>query len=297
MPITVSNTTKSFRALVGIGGGAFLALAPGMVAAQTSDRFATRPYSAPTQVSTPSSVSAETVPPLPTLTPEPEAAPELPAWNPASMADVVAPPMVASRSEVIAPRPETNLPRSRARPYQRGAFRRIFQDTRSTLGYDVPEAMADALPWVDRDRKQEPFEAVLARVADDLSRASESDPEWARGSAHEIRNLAKRLDRLSEPPPRPEMVNGLEEQSSVIEAGQTDGRPFRPRPIWPGTSGRPEAQVRPITVTTLTGVQEGPRALGVVAQYTPSAEDQAETQPTRSPQPRQRGQRPRTTRR
>lgn len=297
MAITVSNAAKSLVTLIGIGGGALLVLAPNVVTAQASERFATRPYSSPPQVPIPSPISVESVPPLPTLTPQPEVSPQQPAWNPASMDDVVAPPAVASGREVLAPRSEVDLPRSRARPYQRGAFRRIFQDTRSTLGYDMPEALADALPWVDRDRKQEPFETVLARVADDLSRASQSDPEWARGSGREIRNLAKRLDRLSEPPPLPVPTSDPTSQPADFETGQPDARPFRPRPIWPGASGRPEAQVRPVTVTTQSGFQEGPRALGVAAQYVPSTDDDADAPTPRSPAPRQRGQRSRATQR
>jgi hypothetical protein len=297
MAITVSNAAKSLVTLVGIGSGALLTFAPNVAAAQASERFATRPYSAPPQTATPMPVSVESAPPLPTLTPEPELTPEPPTWNPASMDDVVAPPVVASGREIAAPRREVDLPRSRARPYQRGAFRRIFQDTRSTLGYDVPEALADALPWVDRDRKQEPFETVLARVADDLSRASQSDPEWARGQGREIRNLAKRLDRLSEPPPMPALTNDPAGQPTDFQVGQRDARPFRPRPIWPGASGRLEAQVRPVTVTTQSGVQEGPRALGVAARYVPSTDDEVDAPPTRIPAPRQRGQRSRTTRR
>jgi hypothetical protein len=154
-------------------------------------------------------------------------------------------------------------------------MRRIFQDTRTSITYDMPEALADSLPWVDRDRKAEPFERVLARVADELTRAAQSDPEWALSAQREIRVLSKRLDQLPEPPPVQ-----LVSQNDVGETNPSgivglETRPFRPRPIWPGATGRPEAQVRPVTIITDTGHQTGPRTSGVEATYVPSGEDAA----------------------
>jgi hypothetical protein len=214
-----------------------------------------------------------------------------PVWNPASREDVVAPPMVASGPEIpaVIALPGRGVPRVRAQrpgqPYQRSAMQRIFQDTRTSITYDMPEALADSLPWVDRDRKAEPFERVLARVADDLTRAAQSDPEWALGAKREIRDLSKRLDRLPEPPPL-QLVSqddGGETNPSGIVGLET--RPFRPRPIWPGASGRPEAQIRPVTIITDTGNQTGPRTSGLEATYVPSGEDAtpATTTPRRSP--------------
>jgi hypothetical protein len=222
-----------------------------------------------------------------------------PAWNPASLEDVVAPPMVASGPVERAGRdPEPQRLDRPGQPYHRRAMRRIFQDTKTSLTYDMPEALADALPWVDRDRKNEPFESVLARVADDLNRAAQSDPEWALGAQRQIRALSKQLDRFPEPPP----LQPLDPQ--LVDVGTTSGivdinnRPFRPRPIWPGASGRPEAQVRPATIVTETGIQPGPASGGVRAAYVPSAEDAPPAdEARRPPSPRQRARHAPPTRR
>jgi hypothetical protein len=214
--------------------------------------------------------------------------PSAPRWNPASLEAVVAPAVVASGPLVmlrpVTQQPDPRTPNATGQRYHRRAVRRIFEDTRTSLTYDMPEALADALPWVDRDRKNEPFEDVLDRVANDLSRAAQSDPEWAWGAQREIRALSKKLDRFPEPPPlqRGDDVTLLAQaQGQSGQSGQASlqDRPFRPRPIWPGASGRPEAQVRPATVVTQTGIQEGPPATGVSAAFVPSAEDGA-PQPT-----------------
>jgi hypothetical protein len=192
------------------------------------------------------------------------------AWNPASLEAVVAPPVVGGQNDQpLVRRDGTTVPTSNRQLYYRSPIKRILQDTRTSIVHDMPEALADALPWVDRDRKNEPFEAVLARVADDLHRASLHDPEWALGAQSEIRELSKKLDRFPTPPPVQ-----VQATTSILEtqAGLT-GRPFRARPIWPGASGRPEAQVRPVTVVTETGLQQGPRVNGVVGTYVPSADD------------------------
>jgi hypothetical protein len=217
---------------------------------------------------------AQFAPPMPQIVP-----PQAPVWNPASLEEVVAPPMVASGPDILPQRLngtsaiDPRLPQATGQRYHRRAMRRIFQDTRTSLTYDLPEGLADALPWVDRDRKNEPFEDVLARVADDLNRAAQNDPEWALPAQREIRRLSKKLDRFPEPPPL--QTDALEASygQPQTEAVALNARPFRPRPIWPGASGRPEAQVRPATIVTLTGTQSGPQATGVTAAYVPSAED------------------------
>jgi hypothetical protein len=170
---------------------------------------------------------------------------------------------------------DPRMPQATGQRYHRRAMRRIFEDTRTSLTYDLPEGIADALPWVDRDRKNEPFDEVLARVADDLSRAAQSDPEWALPAQREIRQLSKKLDRFPAPPPLSEEDEGAAYGTPQTPEVALNGRPFRPRPIWPGASGRPEAQVRPATIVTLTGTQSGPQATGVTALYVPSTEDSA----------------------
>jgi hypothetical protein len=152
-------------------------------------------------------------------------------------------------------------------PY-RTPLRRITQDTGRAIMRDVPEGLANALPWVDKDRKNAPFNEVLGRVAEDLNRAAQMDPEWALPVQREVRALALQMDRLPAPPPL--------DPSQTITNGQSDNnapwsdRPFRPRPIWPGASGRPEAQVRPVSIVTHTGTQDGPQSSGVSAQNRPS---------------------------
>jgi hypothetical protein len=190
-------------------------------------------------------------------------------WNPASLEAVVAPPMVASGAEVISTPMNSAAGLQGARPY-RSPMRRILQDTKRSLTRDLPEAVADALPWVDRDAKNEPFNEVLGRVADDLHRAASADPEWALPAQREIRALSQRLDMLPSPP---SLAQGNGDSRPVSVAAGIDDRPFRARPIWPGASGRPETQVRPVTLVTATGQQAGPAATGVAARYVPAAED------------------------
>ena len=161
-------------------------------------------------------------------------------------------------------------PQPSFRPYRR-PLRRIWEDTRTGLTQDLPEAIADALPWVDRDAKNEPFDRVLDRVSDDLHRAVRADPAWALPAHREIRALSKRLDALSAPPPLQANTNAEVEESV---ADTLDDRPFRPRPIWPGASGRPEEQIRPATLTTIAQQQDGPRTAGIAGRYLgDSAED------------------------
>jgi hypothetical protein len=203
-------------------------------------------------------------------------------WDPMKTDPVVAPPVVADDPVTPMFRAHYATGTGSARPPQRRALRRILQDSGRALAYDVPEALADALPWVDRHHKNEPFDEVLDRVADELRRASEVDPAWALPAQREIRDLAKRLDFMPAPPPLGQQVNARPE---AIGTG-IDDRPFRPRPIWPGASGRPEAQLRPVTLVTETGQQAGPRATGVATRYVPAAEDDDGNPPAATPRRR-----------
>jgi hypothetical protein len=190
-------------------------------------------------------------------------------WNPANMDAVIAPPVVSTRAGGALSSPGDNVATSDARDH-RGPVRRILQDTRRGLTRDLPEAVADAMPWVDRDAKDEPFDQVLDRVSDELHRAALADPEWALPAQREIRALSRRLEMLPAPPPLSQVPD---ESRPVSVAAGRDDRPFRPRPIWPGASGRPEAQVRPVTLVTSSVEQAGPRAGGVAARYIAAPED------------------------
>lgn len=143
------------------------------------------------------------------------------------------------------------------RPNQRGPFKAIYEDTKTAIKRDVPQALADSLPWVDANRKQEPFENVLERVSDNLARANVTDPEWALPAQSEIRELAVKLDRLSNPP---QIASDFNYASPNSMPNNT--RAFRPRPVWPGAQASlNETQIRPATLTT-NGVDEfGGRAL------------------------------------
>jgi hypothetical protein len=207
-------------------------------------------------------------------------------WNPANLDDVMAPPVVAGMTAPVAPTLPRYAPVSHSAQPHRPAIKRILQDTGRSLVYDVPEAVADALPWVDRDAKNEPFDQVLERVSEDLNRAAVADPAWALPAQREIRALSKRLEMLPAPPPLTQ--NSGDSRPVAIIAGLED-RPFRARPIWPGTSGRPEAQVRPITIITASGQQDGPRATGVAARYVPAAEDDSGAPPVASAPKRRAG--------
>lgn len=285
----------------------------GLAFAQSSAAFATTVYQSPTQISPDSvipPVSANLQQPVRTTTPpyrgpapivmfrptppqakatalvQPEVAlpllktpqaqigPLNGRWDPANIDAVIAPPLVvgAVSNELVNPESQTHD----ARRYQRPPLRAIAQDTGTAIVRGLPEALADALPWVDRRRKDEPFDQVLARVADDLQRSSSGDPAWAFGAQREIRALARRLDSFSAPPPHQQDQT---DSVSANDIAQIDGRPFRPRPIWPGASGRPEAQVRPNTLVTPSFEQAGIDAVGVVGRYVSDYEE-PETMPT-----------------
>jgi hypothetical protein len=159
-----------------------------------------------------------------------------------------------------------------------GPFKRIWRDTKKSVVEDIPEALADALPWVDRGNKDEPIEQVLARVSADLSRASAKDPEWINPAESELRELSKRLSTLAEPP-----ESGLTGSAAGnVPEQDTANRPFRPRPIWPGASGRPEMQSRPTALVTGSTIQQGPEAVG---QRLPPPTDWVEDEEKAAPKP------------
>jgi hypothetical protein len=245
----------SFGAL---GQGASPALA------QSSGSFATVPM---TQVAAPAPTPVQ--PPLAIVTPiAGTKGPSLPVVmfraSPTQLqqvtqsgpAPVVPKPMQQAQAQAHIRAQVTPIAAHKAK--RRGPFRRIFEDTRTSVVRDVPEALADALPWVDKGQKAESFEGVLSRVASDLQAASARDPQWALGAQGNIRRLAKQLDTFPAPPPAP-----MTEPELAVQSAPT--RRFRPRPIWPGASGRPEAQVRPVTVITPTGYQHGTQTSGVTA--------------------------------
>jgi hypothetical protein len=181
----------------------------------------------------------------------------LPAEAPKPAAPMtLAPPPVAAPIQHIAAAPVPAPAAKREKPA--GPFKRIWRDTKKSVVQDIPEALADALPWVDRGDKDEPIEQVLARVSQDLSRASAQDPEWVNPAESELRELSKRLATLAEPP--------ADSASAPIPLAMpeqdTANRPFRPRPIWPGASGRPEMQSRPTALVTGSTIQQGPEAVG-----------------------------------
>jgi hypothetical protein len=190
-------------------------------------------------------------------------------WSRASLDPVVAPAIVPGM-QIDQSGPSRQNPVSTDGQKYRGPMRRIFEDTRKGIVHGIPEAVADALPWVDRDASHEPFNNVLARAADDLNRAALGDPNWALPAQQEIRALSRRLDSLSAPPT---LAQSSENLRPIVGVAGVDDRPFRPRPIWPGASGRPEDQVRPVTLVTSTGQEQGPQVNGVVARYVPAVED------------------------
>lgn len=187
----------------------------------------------------------------------------------AGMPDAVVTGIALEKANIATP---SGAPRAR----YRSPLRRIVQDTGRALLHDVPEGIADALPWVGRDRKEAPFDEVLARVADDLSRASASDPAWASSVQREVRALSQQLDRLPAPPPLTSGAVADFNNSTDFE------RPFRPRPIWPGSNGRPEPQMRPVTITTQTGTHSGPEDGGFHGQFQPDPSDSVTTIPPRT---------------
>lgn len=172
----------------------------------------------------------------------------------------------------------------------RGPFTRIWQDSRRLVVQDAPEALANVLPWVDRDLKDEPLDVVLNRVAGQLSRADAADPEWALGAERELRALDARLQRLPEPPPAQPV---LAPPPEVLPAGP-DARPFQPRPVWPGATVTSEPQRRPSALGSGTEQLDGPTATGRGGSWAPPADLAPPAPPPPPPPPPTRTRRGRS---
>ena len=132
----------------------------------------------------------------------------------------------------------------------RGPLKAIYQDTKSAIAHDVPQALANSMPWVDTNRKQENFESVLDRVTDNLNRASAADPEWAYSAQGEIRELARKLDTLPNPPQyRSEMLYSNYDPKQDEVASDSN---YVKRPVWPGanssTSNKNEKEEKPFSL-------------------------------------------------
>lgn len=169
---------------------------------------------------------------------------------------------------------------------RRGPMKAIVQDSSRALRRDVPQALADALPWVDNARKQEPFDSVLARVTDNLSRANASDPEWANPAQSEIRELATRLDRLSSPP-----QYRAEYQAPIISNNSSNiltARPFYTRPIWPGARANSESQLRPVAILSNSQDEVGVNAAGQNLMVAPEPSEEQKPKPAQAPNRRRR---------
>ena len=170
------------------------------------------------------------------------------------------------------------------------AFARIWRDSKTGLLHDAPEALADALPWVDKSQKAEPISEVLTKVVDDLNRAAAQDPEWVNPAERELRELSKRLSTLSEPPPSVPNPAQLGSDGEIAKGDRPisyGSRPFRPRPIWPGATVSSEVQSRPVSVVTYTGLDNGPAVQGqplpVVADPAEETASAAKSPPKNAP--------------
>ncbi|MCU0883262.1 MAG: hypothetical protein MUF14_11415 [Hyphomonadaceae bacterium] len=297
-----------FRAFAIAGG--LCVLLPDGAAAQIMGGWS-RPVPPPPPATIPLPGTVETVAPVPAIKLEPQpvtVSPHLPALSRASTGDAAlpvvmfrarpapdlppslppVPPLEAmaqaavsepvlseadwarlQSDELIVDQPVTRAARRLREP--RGPWTRIYQDSRRAIVQDMPEALADSLPWVDRDLKDETLDTVLVRVSDELARARDHDPEWAEAAERELRALDARLARLPEPP---------DGEGGIVSAGRVgnppaahtgptarNARPFRPRPIWPGASATTEPQIRPPTLTT-DGIEEtGPSTSGVATMW------------------------------
>lgn len=138
-------------------------------------------------------------------------------------------------------------PKTREEYAKRPPLKAIYQDSVKAVKEDVPQAVADNLPWVDTMRKQEPLDTVLARVSDNLSRANASDPEWVYPAQSELRELAQKLDKLSNPPQYKSEI-----ESPTVKSTISDRKEFRKRPVWHGAKGVNDVNIRPEVVTSNT---------------------------------------------
>ena len=126
----------------------------------------------------------------------------------------------------------------------RGPVKAIYQDTKNAIIHDAPQALANNLPWVDKDRKNQPTDVVLKNVTDKLARANASDPEWVKPARDQLFELSRKLETL---PNAPQYKEEYQEQQSQQDP---NSRAFKPRPVWPGSKISYEPQNRPITITS-----------------------------------------------
>lgn len=137
----------------------------------------------------------------------------------------------------------------------RGPIKAIYQDTKTAIIHDAPQALANNLPWVDKDRKNQPTDVVLKNVSDKLARANAADPEWVKPAREQLFELSRKLDTLPNAPQYKEEYQAQEMQQDP------NSRAFKPRPVWPGAKISYEPQNRPITITS-DGVEgSNPRLL------------------------------------
>lgn len=127
----------------------------------------------------------------------------------------------------------------------RGPIKAIYQDTKTAILKDAPIALADALPWVDKDKKNKNYEIVLKEVADSLNRAQKSDPEWILPAKDELFELHRKLNDM---PAAPQLKEEYQIASNAVDVMSED-RPFKKRPVWPGAKSNTEVSVRPVTIT------------------------------------------------
>ncbi len=126
----------------------------------------------------------------------------------------------------------------------RGPIKAIYQDTKTAIIHDAPQALANTLPWVDKDRKNQPTDVVLKNVSDKLARANAADPEWVKPARDQLFELSRKLETL---PNAPQYKEEYQEQQMPQDP---NSRAFKPRPVWPGSKIAYEPQNRPITITS-----------------------------------------------
>lgn len=144
------------------------------------------------------------------------------------------------------PQPDAASPQATNPQRQRGPWRAIYEDTKSAIKNDLPQALADSLPWVDYERKQIPFDIVLNKVADGLNRASKEDPEWAINLKPELMDLARKMDAMPSPPQYKAEYAATEIKDEIA------AKSFKKRPVWPGAKITDEEQIRPFALTSQT---------------------------------------------
>jgi hypothetical protein len=127
---------------------------------------------------------------------------------------------------------------------KRGPIAAIYQDTKTAIVKDVPQNVADVLPWVDKERKNQNYDKTLAIVADSLSRANQSDKEWAKPIANDLAQLARKIETLPNPPQYQEEIRPTRLQNQYSEE-----RDYQARPIWQKTAQNQEVGKRPIRLT------------------------------------------------